>query len=116
MDQNLSSLLDLGQILANHRGERHLIVLHNFPDPDAISSAFTHQLISKKYEIKTDIIYTGEISHQQNLALVKLLNINLLKYEESIDLSHYQATIFIDHQGATVEEVVSALDDANVPT
>ena len=115
MSQYLQFNLDLAQILESHGGERHVIVLHDFPDPDAIACAFAHQLISKKFEIEADIIYTGEISHQQNLALVKLLDSELLVYEESMDLGKYQAAIFLDHQGATVEEIISALEKANVP-
>ena len=115
MNQYLQSNLDLAQILESHRGECHVIVLHDFPDPDAIACAFAHRQISKEFEIEADIIYTGEISHQQNLALVKLLDNELFVYEESMDMGKYQAAIFLDHQGATVEEVISALEKANVP-
>ncbi len=110
------SHLDLAQILELHRGEHHLIVLHNFPDPDALSCAFAHQRISEKFEIETDIVYTGGISHQQNLALVKFLKLELLEFEENMDLGSYQAAIFIDHQGGTVEPVVSALESRHIPT
>src|SRR5206468_1605401 len=34
---------EMAQLLEAHRGERHIIVLQNYPDPDAISSAFAHQ-------------------------------------------------------------------------
>ena len=34
--------LDLDQVLEPHRGERHLIVLHSYPDPDAIASGYAH--------------------------------------------------------------------------
>ena len=54
-------------------------MLQDFPDPDAISSAYTHQLISALFEIEVDIFYSGEISHQQNIALVKLLGIDLTR-------------------------------------
>jgi nanoRNase/pAp phosphatase (c-di-AMP/oligoRNAs hydrolase) len=107
--------LDIGEILEQHRGERHVVILHDFPDPDAISSANAHRLISARYGIEVDILYSGEISHQQNVALVKLLGINVARYEPSIDLGAYQAAIFVDHQGTTVEEIVKALEAAQVP-
>ena len=116
MNPTFHPQLNLAQILEEHRGERHVIVLHNFPDPDSISCAFAHQLISKNFDIETDLIHTGAISHQQNLALVKMLNIDLLEYEPEMDLEPYQAAIFLDHQGATVEEIVSALENAHIPT
>ena len=65
-------LLDL---LSARRGERHIIVLHAYPDPDAISSAYAHRLISAHYGVETDIVYCGAISHGQNIALIRLLNL-----------------------------------------
>lgn len=107
---------DITQILQNREGERHIVVLHEYPDPDAISSAYAHRLISAQFGIEVDIVYSGEISHQQNVALVKLLGINLLRYDPEMDLGGYQAAIFIDHQGTTVEEIVLALEKADIPT
>ena len=106
---------DITQILQARQGERHIVVLHEYPDPDAISSAYAHCLISARFSIEVDIVYTGEISHQQNIALVKLLGINLSRYDPKMDLGRYQAALFIDHQGTTVEEIVLALETAGVP-
>jgi nanoRNase/pAp phosphatase (c-di-AMP/oligoRNAs hydrolase) len=105
----------LAEILEAHRGEQHVIVIHDYPDPDAISAAYAHRLISAQFEIETDIIYSGKISHQQNVALVKLLGINLLHYDPSLALDHYQAAVFVDNQGTTAEAVTQALETAGVP-
>jgi nanoRNase/pAp phosphatase (c-di-AMP/oligoRNAs hydrolase) len=67
-------------------GEHHIIVLQGFPDPDAISSGFAHQIISAGFDIEADIVYDGRISHQQNGALVKLLGIELVRYDKSLSL------------------------------
>ncbi len=105
----------LAQLLEAHRGERHVIVLQNYPDPDAISSAFAHQLISTRFGIETDIIYGGKISHQQNLALLKLLGIGLIHYEPDLDLTAYDGSVFVDNQGTTAVQIVDALEAAEVP-
>jgi len=105
----------LAELLNKHRGERHLVVLHDYPDPDAISSAFAHRLISADYEIDVDIVYTGKISHSQNVALVKLLGINLSAYDDKLDLTQYQGAVFLDNQGTTVNGVVKALESTGVP-
>jgi nanoRNase/pAp phosphatase (c-di-AMP/oligoRNAs hydrolase) len=105
----------LARVLEAHRGERHIIVLQNYPDPDAISSAFAHQLISRRFGIETDIVYSGKISHQQNVALLKLLGIGLLPYEPGLDLSLYQGAVFVDNQGTTSGQIVEALEAAKVP-
>merc|ERR1712054_703542 len=65
----------LEQTLENHRGERHIVVIQDFPDPDALSSAWAYQLIAQPYEIECDIVYAGTLSHQENIALVKLTGV-----------------------------------------
>ncbi|NIP24108.1 MAG: bifunctional oligoribonuclease/PAP phosphatase NrnA [Phycisphaerae bacterium] len=102
-------------VLETHRGENHVVILHDFPDPDAIASAFTHQLISADFDIHVDIVYRGEISHQQNIALVKLLAIELVNYEKSPELSQYDGAVFVDNQGSSSGAIVEALEAANVP-
>jgi nanoRNase/pAp phosphatase (c-di-AMP/oligoRNAs hydrolase) len=106
---------DIAVLLEKHRGEKHLVILHEFPDPDAISSAFAHKLISAEYNIDVDITYTGKISHSQNIALVKLLGIELLPYDSNMDLHQYQGAVFLDNQGTTVNGIVKLLQAANVP-
>jgi nanoRNase/pAp phosphatase (c-di-AMP/oligoRNAs hydrolase) len=91
----------LRTVLESHKGETHIIAIQDFPDPDAIASAFAHQLICLNYEIEVDIVYNGRVSHQQNIALIKLLNIELTRYSEPFDFSRYQGSVFIDNQGMT---------------
>lgn len=106
----------IAAILDSHRGEHHVIVMHNYPDPDAISSALAHQLIAAEFDIETDIIYSGTISHAQNIALVRLLRIELISYSESLNLQQYDGAVFVDNQGTTCEQIVQALEVAKVPT
>ena len=107
--------IDLAQILASHSGERHLVVLHDFPDADAISSGYAHKLISAQFGIDVDIVFSGKISHHQNMALVNVLGNSLDRYREDLDLGRYQAAILVDHQGTTVDEIITKLEEAQVP-
>ncbi|MGH2628193.1 MAG: DHH family phosphoesterase [Anaerolineales bacterium] len=102
--------------MPRHRGDRHILVLQEYPDPDAIASAFAHKLISREFGVEVDLVYSGRLSHQQNVALVKLLGIELLRYEEGFSLRPYQGAVFVDHQGTTAEGLVAALEEAGVPT
>jgi nanoRNase/pAp phosphatase (c-di-AMP/oligoRNAs hydrolase) len=86
--------------LKRHGGERHLAVMQDFPDPDAISSAMAYQALASVEGISTDIAYEGRVSHQENLALVNLLDIQLTRMSDTIPLE-YDGTIFIDNQGTT---------------
>jgi len=91
----------LKTVLEAHKGETHIIAIQDFPDPDAMASAFAHQLICLNYGIEVDIVYTGRVSHQQNIALINLLNIELIRYSDAFDFSRYQGSVFIDNQGMT---------------
>ncbi len=90
------------EVLEAHKGETHIVAIQDFPDPDAIASAVAHRLICLNYGIDVEIVYAGRISHQQNIALVKLLNIELIRYtDDTFDFSRYQGSVFIDNQGKT---------------
>jgi nanoRNase/pAp phosphatase (c-di-AMP/oligoRNAs hydrolase) len=108
------SLPEIADILDAHRGENHIVVLQDYPDPDAISSAFAHQLISAKFDIRCDIVYNGKISHPQNIALVKLLGIELIRFDSSIDWKKYAGAVYVDNQGTTAEEIIRHLEEAGV--
>ncbi|MDN3515587.1 MAG: DHH family phosphoesterase [Candidatus Brocadia sp.] len=54
------------------------IFLQDNPDPDAIASGFALKRIAKKYDIKSNIYYGGNIGHQENKTLVNLLETNLV--------------------------------------
>jgi nanoRNase/pAp phosphatase (c-di-AMP/oligoRNAs hydrolase) len=106
----------IAEILEKHRGEKHLVVLHDYPDPDAIASACAHKHIAAQYDIEVNITYMGKISHSQNIALVKMLGVDLLPHDESLDLASYQGAVFLDNQGNNVNGIVPALKAAQVPT
>jgi nanoRNase/pAp phosphatase (c-di-AMP/oligoRNAs hydrolase) len=95
----------LRRMLDKHRGDRQLILLQDFPDPDALSSAWAYKLIAQNYDIHSDIIYAGALSHQENIALVKLTGLPLQRWSIDVaktkDLSAYQGCVFIDNQGTT---------------
>ncbi len=106
---------ELYDLLEAHRGERHIIVLHAYPDPDAISSAYAHRLISAHCGIETDIVYNGAISHGQNIALTRLLNLDLMPYDAALDLKRYDGAVYVDNQGTLSGSLGEALEAAGVP-
>jgi nanoRNase/pAp phosphatase (c-di-AMP/oligoRNAs hydrolase) len=110
----MSKSAEMAALLEKHRGEKHAIVLQDYPDPDALSSAWAHKMIAARFGIDCDIIYEGRISHQENLALVQLTDIEILRYSDGDDLKSYQATVFIDNQGTTAK-LTDLFDAASVP-
>ena len=106
---------DFAAFLARHKGERHIAALQDFPDPDAISSAMAYRLLGERYDIDVDIAYEGRISHQENLALVQALDIDLTRFTEGMPLDKYDGAVFIDNQGTTTR-LTDRLTQAEVPT
>ena len=104
-------LEQLQKTLEQQRGNRQLIVLHSFPDPDAIASAYAFELASAEYGIDSEIIYAGEISHQQNIALVKLLGIEMTRYVEGFSIESFDSAVFLDTQGDNAEPVTSLVEE-----
>ena len=108
----------LAKVLESHRGEKQIIVIQDFPDPDALSSAWAYQLIAANYDITCDIIYGGTLSHQENITLVRLTGIPAKRYIptdlQERDLSVYQGCVLVDSQG-TNSQLYSVVEQANIP-
>jgi nanoRNase/pAp phosphatase (c-di-AMP/oligoRNAs hydrolase) len=116
------------EVLMAHRGEHQLIVLQDFPDPDALSSAWAYKLIAEQYEILAEIIYAGTLSHQENIALVRLTGLPVNRWPcqpikgregrrqngDHRDLADYQGCVLIDNQGTT-SQLLPVLQEANIP-
>lgn len=88
----------LREILVGHRGERHVIAIRGYPDPDSIGSAMAHGYICQQHAIEPTILYFDDISHHENRALVKKLAIDMVRYSEGIDLSSYDRMALVDAQ------------------
>ncbi|QDZ40195.1 bifunctional oligoribonuclease/PAP phosphatase NrnA [Euhalothece natronophila Z-M001] len=105
-DASLDEVIEAFQkTLERHRGERQLVIIQDFPDPDALSSAWAYQLIAQQYEIQCDVVYAGILSHQENIALVKLTGLPAKRWGiqtlKERDLSVYQGCVLLDTQGTT---------------
>jgi nanoRNase/pAp phosphatase (c-di-AMP/oligoRNAs hydrolase) len=106
---------ELARLLESRRGERHMVAIQDFPDPDAISCAMAYREIAHQYGITADIVFEGQISHPENVALVQLLEVELTPYREEMELERYTAAVFVDNQGGTTH-LTQRLAAARVPT
>jgi nanoRNase/pAp phosphatase (c-di-AMP/oligoRNAs hydrolase) len=109
---------DLRQTLERHRSERQIVVIQDFPDPDALASAWAYQLIAQQYNIQCDIVYAGTLSHQENIALVKLTSLPAKRWGvqglKDRDLSVYQGCVLVDNQGTTTQ-LMPLVKQAGIP-
>jgi nanoRNase/pAp phosphatase (c-di-AMP/oligoRNAs hydrolase) len=90
--QKLRGLLEEG-------GELN-IVCHNNPDPDCLASALALGRIAAAAGIdEHQILYSGDISHQQNRAFVNLLDIDLRSFDSATvrDRRPDSLLAFVDH-------------------
>ncbi|MDF2672348.1 MAG: exopolyphosphatase-like protein [Clostridiales bacterium] len=77
----MSDLIELIGLLSDE--DNIYIQCHNFPDHDAIASAFGLQVILKQFNIDAHIIYKGEIQRESLKKMIEILGIeanNYLKY------------------------------------
>ena len=85
------------------------IIVHESPDPDAIASAAALQAIADHLGIEADILYFGDIGHQENRAFVNLLGLELNEWDESEE-DQYDTIAVVDHAKATEQPIEVAVD------
>jgi len=78
-----------------------LVVAHDNPDPDAIASALGLARIAESAGVPADSCYGGEIAHQENRAMVNLLDLSLRTVDE-VDLDDYGGVALVDHSRAGI--------------
>lgn len=60
------------------KGENRVFIQsHNFPDHDAIASAYGLQMLLEKFSIKSHIIYKGDIQRESLVKMIKSLDIKV---------------------------------------
>lgn len=88
---------------------RHLddpvaVVMHDNPDPDAIGAAVGVERLAEAVGREAAPLYAGEITHQQNRALVNLLELSLSTYDGDVDLEGYGGVVLVDHAHPNVND------------
>ncbi len=80
------------------RKKNLLICIKGYPDPDNIGSALALQWVASHYEMFSTIIYFEEISHHENRALVKKLDLELEHADKNFDTSKFDFYAINDAQ------------------
>mgnify|MGYP000418679592 CR=1 FL=1 len=83
---------------------RLAVVMHDNPDPDAIASAIALADIARSVGVATDACYYGDISHQENQALVNLLGLDLRTLAPDERLDDYAGVALVDHSRPGVND------------
>jgi len=94
----MSAAQTLWDLLAD--SEDLTVICHNNPDPDCLASAVALGYIAASAGIdERRILYSGEISHQQNRAFVNLLDVELRPFDDETlrDRPEGSLLAFVDH-------------------
>ena len=75
----MSNFMDLVTLC---RGNRIYIQTHNFPDPDAIASAFGLQKLLESFGVASELCYDGRIDKLSASKMLDAFQIHMLPYEQ----------------------------------
>ena len=115
LEESAGRAAELASLLSSRRGEKHVVSIQDFPYPYAISAGLAYLEMARRFGVEVDVMYDGKISHPENLALVNLLELHLVRYQEGLELDGYNAAVFVDNQGTTTH-LTERLSAAGVPT
>jgi nanoRNase/pAp phosphatase (c-di-AMP/oligoRNAs hydrolase) len=76
-----------------------LILTHDFPDPDALASAWGLQYLAESFRVESRVVYRGVISRAENRSMVKLLKIPIHRLKTG-ELGRYRSVALVDTQPA----------------
>src|SRR5664279_4711002 len=86
---------ELERVLASATDKPHVILLGGHPDP-GIGSALAHKRLCERLGVSATIAHVLPLSRSENRALVKLLNVPMVRVSEMSDLEQYGYLSLVD--------------------
>lgn len=80
------------------KGHRVFIQTHNFPDPDAIASAFGLQEFLEFYGVKSTLCYVGSIDRFNTRKMMDAFGIEIYSYNDIKDMTSDDLIVNVDCQ------------------
>jgi nanoRNase/pAp phosphatase (c-di-AMP/oligoRNAs hydrolase) len=105
---------ELERVLANATDKPLVILLTGHPDPDSIGSALAHKRICERLGVSATIAHALPLSRSENRALVKLLNVPMIRITEKSDLSQFGYLSLVD--ASATEATVKLPDELQLLT
>ena len=84
--------------------DRLAVVAHDNPDPDAIASGLALVRLAMEADCEAELCYYGDISHQENLAFINVLDIDLRHLDPDEELSEFDGFALVDHSRPGVND------------
>jgi nanoRNase/pAp phosphatase (c-di-AMP/oligoRNAs hydrolase) len=83
-------------VLTGATDKPHVILLGGHPDPDSIGSALAHRRLCERLGVSATIAHVLPISRAENRAMVKLLNVPMVKVTETEELESFGYLALVD--------------------
>lgn len=80
------------------RGHTTYIQTHNFPDPDAIASAFGLQYFLKQHGVEARICYAGKVEKLSTRKMFEVFGIRVLSAAQIMDMTETDYIVAVDAQ------------------
>lgn len=91
-----SRVQQLRRVLADVEGPL-AIITHDNPDPDAIAGALALRRVARALGHEADVCYYGDISHEENRALINYFGYDLRHLNAGDDVADYGGVALVDH-------------------
>ena len=89
---------ELLETLEMARGKRLLICIKGYPDPDNIATSLALSHMAANFDIQSTIVHFDQISHHENRALVKKLDLDIEEFSDQFDYTSYDYFAINDSQ------------------
>ena len=86
------------ELIRHIHSEHVYIQTHNFPDPDAIASAYGLSVLLEKYGFSSSICYQGKIERFSTNGFIEKLGIKLTSLDELHEMIETDEIILVDSQ------------------
>lgn len=96
--ENANMLPDYKSLIHLLKGKKTYLQMHNFPDPDAIGSAFGMQEFLKYYGVETEICYDGAIEKMSGRNMIDMLGIKVKHHTDCKEMCETDYIVTIDGQ------------------
>lgn len=90
--------MDWKKLIEILKGHKTYLQMHNFPDPDALASAYGMQVFLKTHGIRTTICYAGKIDKISTRRMLEEFDIETFHINDIKDMAEEDYIITIDAQ------------------
>lgn len=91
-------MFELQEIVKNIKGKHVYIQTHNFPDPDALSSAYGLKMLLAAQGIDATICYKGKIDRYAMMKFIEYLDTDVVNMDDLIEVNETDEIILVDSQ------------------